>query len=1268
MSIVLEDSNLNVAEQVNVLFKSSLGFPSTKESTPWFQETSVKYNNYVNGEEILLDEIPSNPSFSVTPNLVDVNVSSSQLATGGYIKEDSTRVIRQYHRLILTPVPNSSNNSYYALDSEGNNILTDGLQFNTKWSGSGNKIYPYTLYTQAFINADSNAPNELGQDSTGGNWLYDLKNGVIFFPDYSSSLCNGTTNKPVFSFYKYIGRKGIVKQIDFKNSLLDIPNTTKKYDKQIVVQTSDNTIHRYDSSTSSWIPIGGSGGGVWEESSSNSDIFYNSSGNVGIGTDNPQAKLHIAHAEGVSEDIISLRAEGTIRTYAPDADSHIRSEITSHHQGGKLLLYDGYQPTSTNPSNTNEIQVQLSAKINEYNYINNGGRVGIGITVPQAVLHVAQKNAVWDATSNPDPVTLRVEGGILVTDVDADIHHRIKIESDGQILIYGGYSPNETANVKISGNANENNDGKTYFNAGNVGIGTTSPSNTLTINGSYNDTEPILGLRSGNQNTVFNNGAQIAFGYNGTAQYQHFIHTRHNAGNSDNAIDFYVCNGTQNNNVTSGSIHTMSLVSGRVGIGTTSPHALLEIMGEWDDANVIDETNGGIHFSTKYPASANNSTTWGVGYIGGYIKANNGSNSGYPGGLVFKTRRPTNPGTAAHDLTTSMVIDANGNVGIGTASPDKTLHLYNSSRVDIKFDTGDEDHYIRKVGNYLRFRGHDDSTILFELQNNNSVTNNDKPSNNICCFPSGCVGIGTDTPKARLEVRPTAFSTDSTPIADENGYSLSVYGKDGQNKRRYVSIGHYNRTQYLTLGYEGLFHDGTNGPLLLYNIPNDSSGYLALGTANTERMRIDYQGNVGIGTTSPVSKLEVFGEARFTTYTHTSHVGFATNGDIYNVGIGTASPGYKLDVKGDMRVYNQYHSGLYSGAEYYQSIIYLGGNSYSPQIKAKRRSGYSDKTDLEFWVSGINVAARHAMTIKGHDGYGNVGIGTTSPNQKLHVSGTARITGGLYVEGVVPDYNNIWSQHAYIQDKDGHHMQHFGASDQWRVGMKVTYSIWCLGVIGVSSDERIKENIAEIDDSYSLQKVRDISCVWYNYKDKLSRGNGKVVGFIAQQVKEHLPEAVSIQNGVIPNEMRNLEDISWNGTDMSCDLSDVSGVKYRFYVSNDLSGNDEEMKEIVGNEDNTFTFDASYNNVFCYGREVDDFNILDKQKLFALNFSATQEIDRIQQQQLIDISGNTLGIESNKNELELLKLENQELTNKVTALETELNNLKTIVESLVNNN
>ena len=39
-------------------------------------------------------------------------------------------------------------------------------------------------------------------------------------------------------------------------------------------------------------------------------------------------------------------------------------------------------------------------------------------------------------------------------------------------------------------------------------------------------------------------------------------------------------------------------------------------------------------------------------------------------------------------------------------------------------------------------------------------------------------------------------------------------------------------------------------------------------------------------------------------------------------------------------------------------------------------------------------------------------------------------------------------------------------------------------------------------------------------------------------------------------------------------------------------------------------FDKKWNTVFCYGKEVDDFHTLDKQKLFALNFSATQELDR----------------------------------------------------------
>ena len=108
-----------------------------------------------------------------------------------------------------------------------------------------------------------------------------------------------------------------------------------------------------------------------------------------------------------------------------------------------------------------------------------------------------------------------------------------------------------------------------------------------------------------------------------------------------------------------------------------------------------------------------------------------------------------------------------------------------------------------------------------------------------------------------------------------------------------------------------------------------------------------------------------------------------------------------------------------------------------------------------------------------------------------------------------------------------------------------------------------------------------------------------------------------------------------NSFQLNSNLQDVSGVNYRFYVSNDPSGNDEIKKEIIGNNDNTFTFDSSYNNVFCYGKEVDDFHTLDKQKLFTINFSATQELDKIIQSQEETITSLQNELQSIKDHLNL---------------------------------
>ena len=228
-------------------------------------------------------------------------------------------------------------------------------------------------------------------------------------------------------------------------------------------------------------------------------------------------------------------------------------------------------------------------------------------------------------------------------------------------------------------------------------------------------------------------------------------------------------------------------------------------------------------------------------------------------------------------------------------------------------------------------------------------------------------------------------------------------------------------------------------------------------------------------------------------------------------------------------------------------------------------------------------------------GFGNVGIGTTSPDHPLHVDGYTHNDFGAVSWKGFSSTDTSWKYSSY------------GGNNS--ISIKAQFGLWCLNIF-MNSDERIKENIVDVSDNLALQMVRNIPCRYYEYKDKLNRGIEKTIGFIAQEVKEVLPMAVSLQKNIIPNEMRNLKDLIWNDTTLYTDLSDCSGIKYRFYVSNDVSGNDEIQKDIVGNPDNTFTFDSSYNNVFCYGKEVDDFHTLDKNKLFALNFSATQELDR----------------------------------------------------------
>jgi len=59
------------------------------------------------------------------------------------------------------------------------------------------------------------------------------------------------------------------------------------------------------------------------------------------------------------------------------------------------------------------------------------------------------------------------------------------------------------------------------------------------------------------------------------------------------------------------------------------------------------------------------------------------------------------------------------------------------------------------------------------------------------------------------------------------------------------------------------------------------------------------------------------------------------------------------------------------------------------------------------------------------------------------------------------------------------------------------------------SDERIKKDIVDIDDKDNLNKILLVQCKKYEYIDE-SKGTGFITGFIAQQIKEIIPEAIHI--------------------------------------------------------------------------------------------------------------------------------------------------------------
>ena len=158
---------------------------------------------------------------------------------------------------------------------------------------------------------------------------------------------------------------------------------------------------------------------------------------------------------------------------------------------------------------------------------------GINVATPAAALHI-------DEAYNHQGV-LRVTNG----NQNTNYYHQLEMSGTNNIFtLWKHYDGTNNYNSHAHGSTGHmwyisGSEKLRVHSNGNVGIGTGIPTERLTVYGTATDTTPILGLRSGNDQTTTNNGAQIAFGHAGINHYQHFIHTRHNGSNEHNAIDFY---------------------------------------------------------------------------------------------------------------------------------------------------------------------------------------------------------------------------------------------------------------------------------------------------------------------------------------------------------------------------------------------------------------------------------------------------------------------------------------------------------------------------------------------------------------------------------------------------------------------------------------------------------------------------------------------------------------------------------------------------------
>ena len=508
------------------------------------------------------------------------------------------------------------------------------------------------------------------------------------------------------------------------------------------------------------------------------------------------------------------------------------------------------------------------------------------------------------------------------------------LENNSGFLGLGTMDPQENLHVHLNAKV----DGSQYVMT-SLGVGTSNPEKTVDIVGTTRASDSVyllndLHIQSNNGAWSTQPGRQLYMRYSTSTGKDAAVIQSIDRSN----LTFYNM-GIEGSNIAIGGSNSLSNPSiyvqygGRVGLGTTLPTEMLQVSGKiYSDLQHLGNSND----SQLLPSFA--------------FKED--SNTG-----IFHPSNDTLGFTTAGNE--KMRIDTSGNVGIGTSNvlykldvvgdihvPNNNAFITGNTSGLIRITSANSNTYIQSG---LSNSSNSAAPLIFSTINNYTEW---------ARFDSnGKFGLGTSNPLYQLDVVGDTVVRNGDNVTDAGG-------------ALYMGISAYPNHAPMASIKGVLYNTDVSGSTLAGGISFNVRSNISLGGANasssTEAMRINYNGNVGIGTSNPLYKLDVAGNSRFAT--STAFYGYEANRALNLIGINAV-----------MRIWRP------SGGD--PSFELISGTLSNSGLS-------SGNTIWDVYTNAGNFLIRDRTPTAGNgagrimiDSTGKVGIGTSSPSFRLDIAG-----------------------------------------------------------------------------------------------------------------------------------------------------------------------------------------------------------------------------------------------------------------------------------------